>query len=145
MVIIFFDAISCLRKRFKFGKWTDLMQYATENGGRALKQSQNFDFTISMVRYLEERARTIHLPRGRRKEPEALATPEGITAMRGFCGKLNWTAREGMPNGSGDASLLSSTLPRPKVKGLIEAIAALRRLKEANATITIKSLCATLV
>ena len=45
-----------------------------------------------------------------------------------------------MPNGSGHASLLSSTLLKRKVKDLIEASAALRRLKEADATITIKSI-----
>ena len=60
--------------------------------------------------------------------------------MRGLCGKLSWTAREGMPHGSGDASLQSSTLPNPKVKGFMEGNAALRRLKEASATVTIKSI-----
>ena len=60
--------------------------------------------------------------------------------MRGLRGKLGWTCREGMPNGSGDASLWSSTLPNLKAKGLVEANAALRRLKDANATITIKSM-----
>ena len=92
------------------------------------------------LRYLAERARIIHLPRGRCKDSESSVTPEENTAMRGYCGKLNWTAREGMPNGPGDASLLSSTLSNPEVKGLIEASAALRRLKDANATITVKSM-----
>ena len=72
LVIRFFDAIARLRERFKFGKWTELTDDATEHGGRTLKQSRHFDFTISMVRYLEERARAIHLPRGRCKDPDLL-------------------------------------------------------------------------
>ena len=43
-----------------------------------------------------------------------------------------------MPNGSGDASLLSATMPHPKVKDWSEASAALKRLLEAEATIWIK-------
>ena len=93
-----------------------------------------------MVRYLEERAREIKLERGRAKFPDSEATPTEITAMRGLMGKLNWASREGMPNGSGDASILSATLPKPKVKDLQEANAALRRLMEARVVISIKSI-----
>ena len=57
--------------------------------------------------------------------------------MRGLMGKLNWATREGMPQGAGDSSLLSATLPTPKVKDLQEANAALRRLLAAEASITI--------
>ena len=120
-----FNAISQLRKRYNFGKWTELMEKSTEYGGRTLKQHKDYSVNISTVRYLQERARQIHLERGRCKTPEAEATADEITAMRGLCGKLNWASREGMPNGSGDASLLSSTLPKPKVKDLQDANAAL--------------------
>jgi len=131
-------AVEELRRRFKFGKWTQLQEKSDEYGGRTLKQHSNYSFTISMVRYLRERAREIHLPRGRCKEPEADATEAEITAMRGLTGKLNWTVREGMPQGCGDASLLSATMPKPKVKDLQEANASLRRLLQHNATITIQ-------
>ena len=72
------------------------------------------------------------------KTPNADATEAETTGMRGLTGKLNWVAREGMPNGAGDASLLSATMPHPKVKDLAEANAALKRLQEAEATIWIK-------
>ena len=45
--------------------------------------------------------------------------------MRGLRGKLNWTRGEGVPNDSGDASLLSNALPNWQVTDLIEANAAL--------------------
>ena len=45
-----------------------------------------------------------------------------------------------MPQGCGDASLLSATLPTPKVKDLVEANAALRRLLQSDANIRIWSI-----
>ena len=112
------------RERFTFGKWIDLQEKATEYGGRTIKQFPNFGFNVSMVRYLRDRARPIEIARGRMKTPEAEATEAEVTGMRGLTGKLNWAAREGMPNGAGDASLFSATMPHPKVKDLAEANAA---------------------
>ena len=134
----FHAAIEILRERFTFGKWVALQERATDYGGRTIKQLPNLGFNVSMVRYLRERARPIEIARGRMKTPNAEATEAETTRMRGLTGKLNWVAREGMPNGAGDASLLSATMPHPKVKDLAEANAALKRLKEAEATIWIK-------
>ena len=58
--------------------------------------------------------------------------------MRGVTGQLNWASRQAMPQGAGDARLLSSTLPNPKIKDLTEANAALRRLIQNDVPITIK-------
>jgi hypothetical protein len=58
--------------------------------------------------------------------------------MRGLLGKLNWATRQGMPQGCGDASLLSSRMSHPKVSDLQETNSALRRLLKAEATITIR-------
>ena len=65
------------------------MDKSTEYGGRTLKQNKDYSVNISMVRYLQERARPIHLDRGRCKDPMQDATADEITAMRGLCGKLN--------------------------------------------------------
>ena len=91
-----------------------------------------------MSRYLRDKAEEIRLERGRAKDQNADATDREITQMRGVCGKLNWVAREGMPQGSGDASLLSGTLPQPKVKDLTEANAALRRLMQNDCPLKIR-------
>ena len=60
--------------------------------------------------------------------------------MRGLVGKLSWAARQGMPQGAGDASILASTLPTPCVKDLSEANAALRRLRQNDIELIIKSI-----
>eukprot|EP00959_Pyramimonas_sp_CCMP1952_P213263 4462285-Pyramimonas_sp.AAC.1 len=65
------------------------MEGATEYGGRTLRQRQTFDFTVSMARYLAERARPVSLPRARYKNPELPAAPMEIAATRGLRGNLN--------------------------------------------------------
>ena len=123
----FFEAMEILKQKYKFGTWKELMDVAHEYGGRTLRQFEDFSFNISMVRYLRGRAREIKLDRGRCKNLEAMADENEITLMRGLTGKTNWATREGMPNGCGDASLRSDTLPTPRVKDLQEANASLRR------------------
>ena len=91
-----------------------------------------------MSRYLREKADPIRIDRGRGKDQEADATPNEITQMRGVVGKISWTAREGAPQGAGDASLLAGTFPQPKVKDLTAANAALRRLVENDVPIKIR-------
>ena len=134
----FFDAIEVLKKRYNFGAWHDLREKPREYGGRTLHQKADKSVEISMVRYLEQGAREIRLEKGRCKDPESPCTASEITAMRGLTGKLNWAARMAMPNGAGDASILSSTLPTPQIKDIQAANAALRRLLAQAATITIK-------
>jgi len=134
----FHKSVAELRKKYNFGKWVELMDQSHEYGGRTLRQTSDYGFTISMVRYLRERAREIKLDRGRCKDPNAKANATEISLMRGLTGKINWATREGMPNGCGDASLLSATLPEPQIKDLQEANACLRRLLQAEAIIIIR-------
>ena len=50
-----------------------------------------------MSRYLRDRAQEVRLEKGRCKHPDALATAEADTAMRGLMGQLHWATREGFP------------------------------------------------
>ena len=133
-------AIEQLRKKYKFGKWKNLMKEQTEYGGRTLRQFTDFSFEISMTRYLKEKAESIQIARGRMKEPKAKCNDGEIRQLRGVIGKLQWASRMGMPQGSGDASILAATLPHPAVQELSEANAALRRLIENDVPVLIKSI-----
>ena len=84
----FHDAVKRLTTRFKFGKWVELQEKSCEYGGRTLKQAADYSINVSMVRYLKDRAREIRLDRGRAKKPEADATEDEITSMRGLMRKL---------------------------------------------------------
>ena len=85
----FHFAVEQLKKRYTFGKWKVLMDESTEYGGRTLRQSKDFGFSISMSRYLREKADPIRLERGRGKDQESDATPQEITQMRGVVGKIS--------------------------------------------------------
>ena len=63
------------------------MDQSTEYGGRTLKENPDYSITISMSRYLADKARPINLNRSRLNEMDADASE--ITAMRGITGKLN--------------------------------------------------------
>ena len=91
----FQKAVDHIRRKFVFGKWIALKDEATEYGGRTLRQHPDYSITISMRRYLLDRAREVRIAKGRKKEE--LATAEENTAMRGLMGKLNWAVREAMP------------------------------------------------
>ena len=91
-----------------------------------------------MTRYLQEKAREIRLERGRASKLNEDAEPGEIAGMRGLVGSLQWASRKGMPQGAGDASILASTFPQPKVSDLLEANAALRRLRQNDTPLRIR-------
>ena len=91
------------------------MEAQQECGGRTLRQQQDYGFTISMGRYLKEKAKEISLGRRRATQLLSPATPQEVTGMRGIVGSLSWATREGMPQGAGEASLLTGSFPEPKV------------------------------
>ena len=65
----FHAAVERLRKTYTFGKWKNLMKESTEYGGRSLRQKPNYDITISMSRYLKDKAVEINIQRCRMKQP----------------------------------------------------------------------------
>ena len=82
-------AIEKPKSKFEFGRWKDLMEAQQEYGGRTIRQLQDFGFTISMGRYLKEKAEEIPLGRGRACQLESPATPQEVTGMRGLVGSLS--------------------------------------------------------
>lgn len=121
-------AIEGLRKECNLGEWKTLMDTSTEYGGLTFKQLLGYLFKICMTRYLKGKATRIKLARGRCKDLKAPADAGEIIEMRELAGKLNLAAREVMPQGAGDASILAFAKPTPKVGDLVEANVAMRRL-----------------
>ena len=120
------------RSKFDFGRWKNVQETSQEYGGRTISQLQDIGFEVSMRRYLKEKARAIPLPRGRASQLESPATAQEVTGMRGLDGSLRWASREGMPQGAGEASLLASCFPEPKVKDLKEANVSVARLLQQD-------------
>eukprot|EP00971_Amphidinium_carterae_P239845 4761634-Amphidinium_carterae.3 len=127
-----------LTKSLVFGHFEYLQKRAVTYGGRLLKQAPDGSFTISMASYIEEKASAVVLERGRQDEDSA--NTQEITRLRGILGSLMWAGREGVPHLLGEVSLLSSTLPEPKIKHIKLANACLRRHLQNPTTVTIRPL-----
>eukprot|EP00971_Amphidinium_carterae_P046008 905357-Amphidinium_carterae.2 len=130
------ESITQLTKSLVLGHFEYLQKRAVAYGGRLLKQAQDMSFTISMANYVAEKATAVQLERGRQDEDDA--TEREITCLRGLLGSLMWAGREGIPHLVGECSLLSSTLPTPKVKHIKAANACLKR--HLNAPVEIRIL-----
>eukprot|EP00971_Amphidinium_carterae_P092285 1827116-Amphidinium_carterae.2 len=118
-------SITTLTSNLVFGHFKYLQNRAVAYGGRLLRQEKDMSFVISMASYVTEKATAVSLERGQLDEDPA--TAHEITCFRGLLGSLMWAGREGIPHLLGEVSLLSSTLPQPKVKHVRVANACLRR------------------
>ena len=132
-----------LEKRLKFGKIVNLQE--TENGGgsgyagRRIKQMPDFSFTYSMDDYVTNRLHAIKVHRKVLKKDAAniKLNEDEISQLRGTIAAINWSAREGRPDGSASASILSGCFPEPTMKNLYECNQVVELLKNRKVTIRI--------
>ena len=130
-----------LEKRLKFGKIVNLQE--TENGGgsgyagRRIKQLPDFSFTYSMDDYVANRLHAIKVHRKVLKKDAAniKLNEDEISQLRGTIAAINWSAREGRPDGSASASILSGCFPEPTMKNLFECNQVVELLKSRKVTI----------
>eukprot|EP00971_Amphidinium_carterae_P340101 6478282-Amphidinium_carterae.4 len=115
---------------------------ATENQSRCLRRETSSTGFRYVLYDLNGRLRqgesytAVQLDRGRQDDDQA--TEKEITCLRGLLGSLMWAGREGVPHRLGEVSLLSSTLPTPKVKHIKAANACcLKRHLQAPVSIRI--------
>ena len=135
-----------LEKRLKFGKIVNLQE--TENGGgsgyagRRIKQLPDFSFTYSMDDYVANRLHAIKVHRKVLKKDAAniKLNEDEISQLRGTIAAINWSAREGRPDGSASASILSGCFPEPTMKNLFECNQVVELLKSRKATMRIFSI-----
>ena len=138
--------MECLEKRLKFGKIVNLQE--TENGGgsgyagRRIKQLPDFSFTYSMDDYVANRLHAIKVHRKVLKKDAAYIklNKDEISQFRGTIAAINWSAREGRPDGSASASILSGCFPEPTMKNLFECNQVVELLKSRKVTIRIFSI-----
>ena len=98
---------------------------------RAVRQGRDFSFQVDMRRFIEDRLGFVPLARGRAKEAHADASAEEVSAPRAVLGACNWLAKEGRPDASAAASLLSGAIPTLKVQDIIGLDCRVWMLKES--------------
>ena len=130
-----------LEKKLRFGKVVVLQDTPQGTGyaGRRLKQLKDFSFEYSMTDYVENRLAMVKL-NGKvlKKDAAKIKLDEdGITQLRGAVASINWTAREGRPDASASASILSGVFPEPTVADALACNEVVTMLKSRKITLKI--------
>jgi hypothetical protein len=130
-----------LEGRLKFGKVVNLMESEGGSGyaGRRIKQHPDFSFTYSMDDYVTNRLQPVKVHRRilKKNAAETLLNEDEISQLRGTIAAINWSAREGRPDGSASASILSGCFPEPNMKHLLDCNQVVELLKGQKITIKI--------
>ena len=100
-----------LENKLRFGKVENLQINVEGSGyaGRRLKQNQDFSFEYHMTDYINNRLKPIQFDRKFYKKDTAneKLNQEEEQQLRGIIAAINWVAREGRPDASASASILS--------------------------------------
>ena len=134
-----------LEKRLRFGKVVSLtdVQEGTGYAGRRITQSkEDYSFTYTMDDYVANRLQQVVLDRKVLKKDAAQTklTSEEETRLRGAIAAINWASREGRPDGSAAASILSGCFPGATVADVNECNQVVEILKQRKVTIKIHSI-----
>ena len=123
------------KKRSELEKSSSIGRWVVGEGdfiGRHLRQADG-KIVVDQEGYILENVRPVTLPRGRRGDPEALASPSEKSAFTTLVYQLNWVGKETRPEVAGSASLLASKVKEPTFKDVAEANAAANLLRSSAA------------
>ena len=134
-----------LEQKLRFGKVVQLMDMQSEGSGyagRRLRQLSDYSFEIDMTDYVQNRLTAVQANRKTLKKDAAktLLDEEEIAQLRGTVAAINWAAREGRPDGSAAASILSGCFPSPTMQDLLECNRVVEMLKQREVKIKIHSI-----
>ena len=62
------EKMRTLRTKFKFGKWASIYGSEADYAGRTIVQRKDYSCYVHMAKFIQERLRPIHIPRGRRSD-----------------------------------------------------------------------------
>ena len=125
----FYELIS---NKFKIGKTiiNDKMNF----NGAEITQDKYGNIKLSMEEYCKQ-VRYIQLSRLRRKETNALATPEEITAYKSLAGTINFLGQGVLPQAAFVTSAMQQKLGKLQVQHIREANTMVKELMKLNPTI----------
>ena len=111
-------AMEKIQTRYKLGK------YQFDSGkftGKFFQQNQDFSITINQENYVNEKLFEIPLEKTRKTKRYSFCTEKEISQMRASIGALSWIAKESRPDLAGRVALVQQTLPKPRIKDILEA------------------------
>ena len=119
--------LPAIQKEVVLGKVTDCMKVVGVFCGREFRQLKDYSVEVSMVEYAKT-LEPFRVPRHRARVPTEDLNSVEHRGFRKVMGQLQWAVRMMFFEEAFQTSVLASSYAKPKVKDLIEANAALRRI-----------------
>ena len=138
------ERMDILEKKLRFGKVVKLQEANAGSGyaGRRLQQLPDFTFEFTMNDYVNNRLQKVNITRKfLKKDAKTIALGDDEeTQLRGTIASINWAAREGRPDGSAAASILSGCFPNPNMEDVLVTNSVVDMLKAKNVTMKIHAI-----
>ena len=131
------QAISTLKKRFKYRKWR---QGSGEFCGVQYSQDPHtYEISYDQQTYAKF-VRPINMTKERQKQKDSQATDKEVAALRAVNGALNWLSSQTRPDMCVQASFSQQAFPNPKVSHLLYANQMLHRARQySDVSITVRA------
>ena len=134
-----------LEQKLRFGKIVELMEMKAEGSGyagRRLRQLPDYSFEIDMSDYVKNRLTAVKISRKVLKKDAAttILNEDEESQLRGIIASINWAAREGRPDGSAAASILSGSFPNPTMQNVYDCNHVVEMLKQREVKIKIHAI-----
>ena len=134
-----------LEQKLRFGKIVELMDMQAEGSGyagRRLRQLPDYSFEIDMTDYVKNRLTAVKISRKvlKKDATTTILNEDEESQLRGTIASINWAAREGRPDGSAAASILSGSFPNPTMQNVLDCNHVVEMLKGREFKIKIHSI-----
>ncbi|CAE8689974.1 unnamed protein product, partial [Polarella glacialis] len=127
------EQMAKLQKLLNFGKVKCIYKSAADYIGRTLSQKDDFEITVSMQRYADDKLRPITISAERKRYPEAKLDEREISQLRGGGGSVLWIGREGRPDaGAGAAMAMSWEAAGPTVNNILMVNKSIMEIKNTS-------------
>ena len=130
-----------LEERLRFGKVENLKDSGDGSGyaGRRVKQAEDFGFSFHMKDYIQNRLKPIQIDRKvlKKNAGTETLTKDEEQQLRGVIAAVNWVSREGRPDASASASILSGVFPNATLQDAMDVNIVVQHLKDNDVTMRI--------
>ncbi|CAJ1446793.1 unnamed protein product, partial [Effrenium voratum] len=130
-----------LEKKLRFGKVINLREHPEGTGyaGRRIMQGPDGSFQYTMADYIKNRLKYVRVERKYLKKDASTTSlkEDEINQLRGVVAAINWIAREGRPDVSAAASILSGCFEKPLMQHVLETNQVVDHLKNHHVVLKV--------
>ena len=135
------NKMAWLEKKLRFGKIINLREHPEGTGyaGRRIMQGPDGSFQYTMADYIKNRLKYVRIERKYLKKDASTTSlkEDEINQLRGVVAAINWIAREGRPDVSAAASILSGCFEKPLMQHVLETNQVVDHLKNHHVVLKV--------